>query len=246
MSLSAQGDDLGAMFSAEAVKKFGKLTTLGMQSELRLNDDLSHLDRLSVSLQATHKVQPWLKASAQFTVIGDNNRRISHYKEGDRDVVKGLAKVGDRKNLREYWGLRLRMNAGLTASQKFGRVKLSLREWWQYTYRPHRFIDGRYNYLYQKSDNTPHVYHGKAKHELRSRLKAEYHKKKHWLTPYASIECFNAWEVEKLRYTIGSEMKLSNASTVEVFYRFQDRSDNSNIDNHPDRHFLGLAYQLNF
>jgi hypothetical protein len=47
-----------------------------------------------------YKILPWLKASCGYTFIYDHNRRISHYKENDRDVLKGLAEVGDPKNRR--------------------------------------------------------------------------------------------------------------------------------------------------
>ena len=236
--------DFGSSLSGEVEKKLDKKLTVGMQLELRMRDNSTEVDRLSAGLNADYKCLPWLKASAGVSFLGDNVRRISHYDENDRDVLKGKAMVGDRKNLREYWGARLRGDLSLTATRQFGHFRFSLRERWQYTYRFRRYVEGRYNYVYKKSDIAYRIYPAKGKNELRSRLMVSYRNSALALEPYLGAEIFNTREIEKVRYTIGFSYKIHKGRTIDVFYRYQDMTDES--DDHPDVHLIGVAYKMKF
>jgi hypothetical protein len=166
--------DAGSFLSAEVCKEVGKRLSFGLEIEMRTRDAVKDIDRLSAEFQTSYKLCEGLKLSAGYVFLGDHNKRISHYKENDRDYRKGLVEIGDRKNLREYWGLRHRMHVSLTGSHRFGRLKLSLRERWQYTFQPSHIVEGRYNYFYQKGDDAPHLYPTKVSNMLRIRLAAEY------------------------------------------------------------------------
>ena len=86
----------------------------------------------------------------------------------------------------------------------------------------------------------------KGKNQLRSRLEISYDKKHALFTPYASVELYNAWAVEKVRYTIGTDIRLSKHHSLNAFYRFQDMKSVDADDYDPDMHYLGVGYKFKF
>ena len=245
LSMSAQSDDFGLDFSVEAQKKLSKQWSLSLEGEYRSRNNAKTNDRWSVGLEVDYKVAKWLKASAGYTLLYDNNERISYFEATDDAVLDGDAEVGDPKKCAQYWQARHRFNVSLTASQKLGDWKFSLRERWQYTYRPEYTVDERWSYLYQSYDLKPHTYVGKGKNVLRSRLQVEYDKKGWDLTPYANVEFFNAWSLQKTRFTVGLDWKLAKQHSLGAFYRYQSvRSDDD--DNEPNRHMIGVGYTFKF
>jgi Protein of unknown function (DUF2490). len=245
MAAVAQSDDFGLDFSLEAQKKLSKQWSVSLEGEYRSRNNAKTNDRWSVGLNVDYKVAKWLKASAGYTLLYDNNERISYYEATDDAVLDGDAEVGDPKKCAQYWQARHRFNVSLTASQKFGNWKFSLRERWQYTYRPEYTVDERWSYLNNAYDGKSHTYAGKGKNVLRSRLQVEFDKKGWDVTPYANVELFNAWSLQKTRYTVGLDWKLSKQHAVGAFYRYQNvRSDDD--DNEPNRHMIGVGYTFKF
>ena len=159
-------------------------------------------------------------------------------------MEKGVVNVGDPKKCAQYWGTRHRFQVSLTGSHKLGNLELSLRERWQYTYRPEYTVDERWSYFDDDYDGEEHTYRGRGKNVLRSRLQAEYKIKGFPGTPYAHVELFNAWSLEKVRYTVGYNWKINKQHSVGLFYRYQ--TVNSDDDNEANRHLIGLDYQLKF
>lgn len=243
--ISAQGDDFGLDFSVEAEKKISKQWSAGFEGELRRRDDAQTNARWSAGLYADYKVVKWLKASAGYTFLYDNNQRISYYDPTDEAVIDGDAESGDPKKCARYWGARHRFNVSLTASGKLGDWKLSLRERWQYTYRPEHTVDERWSYLDGAYDGKEKMYSGKGKNVLRSRGQIEYDKKGFDITPYASVELFNAWSVQKVRYTVGIDWKLSKLHSVGAYYRYQS-VHNDDDDYEPNLHLVGVGYKFKF
>lgn len=241
----AQKDDFGLNFTLEAEKKLSKKWSLSLEGEYRSRDNAKTNDRWSLGLGVDYKVAKWLKASAGYTFLYDNNERISYYEITDDAVLDGDAEVGDPKKCAQYWAPRHRFNLSLTASQKWGDFKFSLRERWQYTYRPEHTVSERWSYLDQAYDGKEKTYAGKGKNVLRSRLQVEYDKKGLPVSPYANIELFNAWSLQKTRYTVGLDLKLSKQHTLGAFYRYQNvRSVDD--DNEPNRHMVGASYKFKF
>ena len=240
----AQSDDFGTILSVEADKKINKKFTVGLEAEMRTRDDVKTVDRWSAGVQVSYKLLSWLKASAGYTFLYDNNERISYYEEGDGKVEKGVVNVGDPKKCAQYWGTRHRFQVSLTGSHKLGNLELSLRERWQYTYRPEYTVDERWSYFDDDYDGEEHTYRGRGKNVLRSRLQAEYKIKGFPGTPYAHVELFNSWSLEKVRYTVGYNWKINKQHSVGLFYRYQ--TVNSDDDNEANRHLIGLDYQLKF
>ncbi len=242
----AQGDDFGLDFSLEAQKKLSKQWSLSLEGELRRRDDAKINDRWALGLSVDYKVAKWLKASAGYTFLYDNNEKKTTYFDADDEAVDidGDADVGDPKySYPQYWTPRHRFNVSLTFDKKLiGDFRFSLRERWQYTWRPEQTIQ-RYSYL--DEEDVDKVYSGKGKNVLRSRLQVEYDKKGQAVMPYANVELFNAWSLQKVRYNVGLDWKLSKQHSIGAFYRYQNvRNDDD--DNDPNIHMIGLGYKFKF
>ena len=139
-----------------------------------------------------------------------------------------------------------RFNVSLTFDKKlFGDFRFSLRERWQYTYRPEQTVDQRWDCLNSVYDGKKKVYGGMGKNVLRSRLQVEYDKKGLAVTPYANVELFNAWNIEKVRYHVGLDWKVAKKHSLGIFYRYQHvYGDDDDLE--PNIHMLGLGYKFKF
>ena len=249
LSAQAQSDDFGLDFSLEAQKKLSKQWSISLEGELRRRDNANINDRWSLGLGVDYKVAKWLKASAGYTFLyGNTASRVSYYSADEAEQLTDIdgedVAEGDPKYCYpSYWTPRHRFNVSLTLDKKlFGNFRFSLRERWQYTWRPEQTIK-RYAYLNDK--NVGKTYSAKGKNVLRSRLQVEYDKKGLAVTPYANVELFNAWSLQKTRYTVGLDWKLSKQHAVGAFYRYQNvRSDDD--DNEPNRHMIGVGYTFKF
>ena len=244
--LRAQSDDFGLDFSLEAQKKLSKQWSLSLEGEWRTRDNTKTTDRWSLGLGVDYKVAKWLKASVGYSLLYDHNQRISYFSATDDEVLDGDADAGDPKKLADYWGARHRFNLSLTADKKlFGDFRFSLRERWQYTYRPAQTVSERWSYLDNAYDGKEKTYSGKGKNVLRSRLQVEYDKKGLAITPYVNVELFNAWSLEKIRYQAGFDWKISKSHSVGMFYRYQ-HVNNDDDDLESNIHLIGLGYKFKF
>jgi len=239
-------DDFGLDFALEAQKKLTQNLSLSLEGELRTRDNTKTVDRWSLGVGADYKLTKWLKGSASYIFIYDNNERTSYFDATDEEVIDGDADEGDAKKQGKYWAPRHRFNVSLTFDKKlFGDFRFSLRERWQYTYRPSYTVDVRWSFLDNAYDGKEHTYSCKGKSVLRSRLQVEYDKKGLKLTPYANVEFFNAWSLQKTRFNVGLDYKLSKQHTIGGFYRYQTvRSDDDDYE--PNIHMIGVMYKFKF
>ena len=246
LTTSAQGDDFGLDFTLEAQKKLSKQLSLSLEGEMRTRDNTKTTDRWSVGLGLDWKAAKWLKASAGYTLLYDHNERTSYFDDLDDEVLDGDAEAGDPKKYADYWGTRHRFSLSLTFDKKlFGDFRFSLRERWQYTYRPAHTVSERWSYLDNAYDGKEKTYSAKGKNVLRSRLQVEYDKKGLNFTPYANVEFFNAWSLQKVRYTAGLDWKLSKQHSLGAFYRYQTvRDDDDDLES--NRHLIGVSYKFKF
>ena len=219
---------------------------LSFEGELRTRDNTKHVDRWSAGLSLDYKVTKWLKFSAGYTLLYDNNERISYFDATDDEVLDGDADAGDPKKCAKYWATRHRFSVSATFDKKlFGDFRFSLRERWQYTYRPEQTVDQRWSILDNAYDGKQKVYGGRGKNVLRSRLQIEYDKKGLAVTPYANVELFNAWNIEKVRYHVGLDWKVAKKHSLGIFYRYQHvYGDDDDLE--PNIHMLGLGYKFKF
>ena len=231
----------GLNLSAEVEKKLTRKLSVNGEAAFRTRNDFKTVDRWSGALGVEYKLTKWLKADAGYSLLYDNNR----------EKIKT-----DSYWRPTYWGTRHRLNASLTVDHKFSNnLHLSLRERWQYTYRPEQDTERYYFDDYPSAawtgsmdgwEATEKVRKGKGKNQLRSRLQLEYDKKGATLKPYASVELYHSPGIEKLRYTAGTSIKLARQHSLDVYYRFQDQRRVDESDYDPDMHYLGLGYKFKF
>lgn len=232
MPVTAQSEG-GLVLSAEAEKKINKKLSVSLEAAMRTRNDFKTLDRWSLDLGASYKLTSWLKADAGYMLMDQNNHEKINYKSS-----------GAYDNWRpSYWGLKHRVYASLTGSYKLGNIKLSLRERWQYTYRPEKTTQ-RWDFDDETWEDK--VRSGKGKNQLRSRFEISYDKKRALFTPYANVELYNSWGIEKVRYTVGTDIRLNKQHSLTAFYRFQDIRNADADDYDPDMHYLGIGYKFKF
>ena len=132
----------------------------------------------------------------------------------------------------------------MTGKVDWRRFTFSLRERWQYTYRPSQSVpkfDGD-----DGSVKNDEYISGKGKNVLRSRLQVEYNIRKCAFTPYTSCELsYSLNEIgafEKLRWTLGTEWKLSKKHALDFYYLYQNKAD----DDEANGHVIGAGYSFKF
>ena len=96
---AAQRDDFGLDFSVEVEKKINKQWSLELEGELRTRNDAKTNDRWSAGVGLDYKISKWLKASAGYTFLYDNNERISYFQANDDEVIDGDVEIGDPTSL---------------------------------------------------------------------------------------------------------------------------------------------------
>lgn len=226
-------DDTGLILSAEASYKIKKGLNVDFETEFRSRNDFRTADRISLGPSISYKVLPWLKAAAGYQLLIDNNHEEITYQDD------GVSYNNWRPS---YWGVRHRFNVSLTGSYKFNRVEVSLRERWQYTYRPSRIVD---NFDFDNAEWEDHEVRGKGKNVLRSRLQLEWDIPKCKFDPFASVEFYTTRELEKTRFIIGLDHTIKKTHNFKLYYRYQNVNNNGG-DDEPNIHMLGLGYTFKF
>ena len=234
--LHAQSES-GLILGLEVEKKVNKQFGVGLEADYRSRHDFKTTDRWSVGLNADYKLTKWLKADAGYTYLN------THFGE---KITKGASKTKWRPS---YWGPRHRFHASLWADYKvWSNLRVSLRERWQYTYRPEKSVE-RWKIdevLKTKSLDSDYVRESKGKHQLRSRLQVEWDQKRAMFTPYANVEFYNSMAIEKIRYTVGTDIKITKLHSFGLYYRFQDMRNSDAEDADPDMHYFGAGYKFKF
>ena len=219
-------DDAGLVTSIELSHKFNKKLSAGIEAEFRSRNNFRTADRFSLGVDASYKVLPWLKAAAGYQLLIYNNQEEITFQDD------GVSYNNWRPS---YWGPRHRFNVSLTASYKVHRVELSLRERWQYTYRPSRTID---NFDFDEGLWEDHEVRGKGKNVLRSRIQLEWDIPRCKFDPFASVEFFNARDLEETRFIVGVDHSIKKKHNFKLYYRCQVSGSSSD----PNMHMLGVGY----
>lgn len=227
---SLLADDAGLIVSAEASRKLAKGLNMGFEVEFRSRNNFRTADRVSLGADISYKVLPWLKVSTGYNLLIDNNREQITYQDDE---------VSYNNWRPSYWGLRHRFNVSLTASRKVQRVTISLRERWQYTYRPSKIID---NFDFDEGEWEDYEVRGKGKNVLRSRLQLEWDIPKWKFDPFASVEFHTTRELEKTRIITGVDYSMKKKHNFQLYYRYQA----SGSSDEPNIHMLGMGYTYKF
>ena len=235
----AQEDDFGLWGEVNVEKKINSRWSAGAGVEFRSRDNAGEADRWSVGADVTYKITDWLKASAGYTLLDDHRHKVNN----------------SGKKYADYWGLRHRFNLSLTGAYSIGDLSISLRERWQYTYRPAKTVQRYWNYtdddddIYygdpvpDKAGTDPHTYGIKVKNVWRNRLQLKYKLNKTW-RPYASVETNVSHGLEKIRYAAGTEIRLSKKHWLDAKYLFQTCPNDD--DDEGNRHIISLGYTYKF
>lgn len=262
--------ELGVWNSLSIEKKIGKRFSIGIEGELRTADALNQVSRYSIGASVDFKVCQYLKIDAGYVYMAEpqareNKLELKEFEDLDEDGVTDITNY-EYKTDAPYIRNRHRVNVSLTGSVKLGRFKLSLRERWQYTYRPEttterveydiryqNMMEGFYEddeYLWQIESMNPEKRQkqikAKESHIVRSRLQVEYDIKGVPFEPYASVEMYNNlddFRIKKLRYTIGGDYKINKKHSIGLYYRYQDFPDR---DDDESTHILGVGYKFKF
>ena len=190
VGVKAEGDDFGIWTEANVEKKVSRNLSIDAGVEMRTRDHVKTVDRWSGSIGASYKLTDWLKASADYTFLYDNNEKWN-----DKQT-----------KVASFWGVRHRFNVSLTGSVDFGNLSVSLRERWQYTYRPEKTVERTKVSNGKVEDKT---YNGKGKNVWRNRLQLKYKLTSLW-RPYVNGETYVAGSgLEKYRLSAGTEIRLS-------------------------------------
>ena len=126
----------GLLLEAEAEKKLSKKFSVALEADMRTRNDFKTMDRWSVGIGGEYKPMKHLKLGAGYTLLNSNFREDISFNA-----------TGTPKKWRpSYWGIRHRFNISATGSYKFSNnLRISLRERWQYTYRPEKTVQ-RFNF----------------------------------------------------------------------------------------------------
>ena len=207
------------------------------------------------------KAQKWLDAQGVSVKARDvaaknpteDELRVWHKRSG-LPLKKFFNTSG--KKYSDYWGARHRLNVSLTASQSFGDLSISLRERWQYTYRPEKTVDRYWNYTDEDDDRyygdpvvkkgitETHTYRGKGSNKWRNRLQLKYKLTKMW-RPYVSAEStVGGSGMDKMRYSLGTEIRLTKQHWLDVKYLYQHTYKDD--DSEGNRHVIGIGYAYKF
>ena len=226
VEVKAEGDDFGIWTEVDVEKKVSKKLSLEGGLEMRTRDHVKTVDRWSGSVGASYKLTDWLKASAGYTLLYDNNEKWNT----------------NQTKVANFWGTRHRFNVSLTGSVDFGNLSVSLRERWQYTYRPEKTVERTKVTNGKVEDKT---YNGKGKNVWRNRLQLKYKVSSMW-RPYVNGETYVAGSgLEKYRLSAGTEIRLSKKHSFDVKYLFQ-KSCSDDDDDEGNRHILGVGYTFKF
>ena len=242
----------GVWTSLTAEKQLNKRWAVDIDAELRTIDGVGDIGRWSVGAGAEYKINKWLKASAGYSLLNDYNYKVTYHTLGSR--------TGRPNKFAKFWGVRHRANLSLTGSLKVGHFGFSLRERYQFTHRPEKTIDQRYDFDKEAFDGKPKTYEEKNTHVLRSRLKVTYNIPKFPLTPFVSAEMYSCniekeikegaeikttteFGIAKMRYQGGVEWKINKKHGIEMYYQYQDENDE---DEQFGKHVLGVGYKFKF
>ena len=257
-------------------KKIAKGLDAGVEAKYYQTDNFSKTDRWAIGMSLNKRL--YRNDAKTFTVKAGLGYRYMNvykdwstkYKDDDEGVENKLEPqfyINNKYdfNLKNsYVDTRHRFTASVQAAWELGRLKISVREAYQFTHTDsvtysvdkYRHDDGQTNWAnkgytkiagseyYIRTDET-----GKSasdKRQLRSRIGLDYDIP-HWkFDPFVSYEMFNGigngFKTEKSRLTAGVEFSFKKMHNFEVAYMWQNQHD----DDEPAGSFICLSYKFDF
>jgi hypothetical protein len=227
MACFAQGDDFGIWTSVGLEKKLFPNFNVSAGGEFRTQDNTQKVERWSGNLGVSYNVFKHLEAAAEYVYMYNNIK--------GRTTSKG-------NYVSSYWTPRHRFNLSLEGDVDAGNFNFSLRERYQYTYRPEKSVS---KYDADGSQKADEIVTGKGTNLLRTRPQIKYNIPHSKFKPYASVEFYHSlkdFAIDKTRIKAGTSYKLNKRNVFDFYYLFQNKAD----DDEPRGHFLGLGYTYKF
>lgn len=139
-------DDFGTWLELGAEKGLPHNLSLGLSTELRMQDNSTTVNRWGIGAALGYKVNKYFKVGASYSFLYGYNadkfktKVTDHYKDDivDDDHWNGYNKV--ETFTQSNWVMRHRFNLEASTSIKLGKwLRISLRERYQYTHRPEQY-----------------------------------------------------------------------------------------------------------
>lgn len=262
LTWAGDNDDFGTWLELGAQKALPHNLTIGLEGELRTENNSSQIDRLSAGVALGYKVNKYFKLGASYNLMGSYNaeKRKEHYK----DDIEDDAHWNGYKIVDSYWTPKHRLNLEATATIKLWKwLRISARERYQYTharsvdynetkYRFTKIIDSTTGQTeYQLRDGYPVTEtNGKVASDaqyIRSRIKLEVDKKRLAWSPFVSVEFHNSidrsFHLHKLRTSVGTEYAISSDHKVGLAYVLSNEFDESPNER---MHAISASYKFDF
>ncbi len=275
VSLSAQ-TNWGLRSGIGVEKKITKGLDAAVEAKYYQTDNFSKTDRWSIGLSLNKRL--YRNDAKTFTVKAGLGYRYMNvykdwstkYKDDDEGVENKLEPqfyINNKYdfNLKNsYVDTRHRFIASVQAAWELGRLKISVREAYQFTHidsatysvDKYRHDDGQTNWTdknYTKIAGSEYYIRtdesGKSaqdKRQLRSRIGLDYDIPNWKFDPFVSYELFNGidngFKTEKSRLTAGVEFSFKKMHNFEVAYMWQNQHD----DDEPAGSFVCLSYKFDF
>ncbi len=251
-------NDFGTWLELGAKKNLSQQWSMNVDAELRTADNSTTVDRISIGLSGTYKLNKYVKFSAGYTFL--NGYKPDKTKQGKEEYdINGNLLVYRERFTPGHWTNRHRFYIDISPDIKLGRVwRISLRERYQYTFTPlqHHMRDTRWyeleNGSYELDDaisvlDERQTDPSEHKHVLRSRIKLEYDKKHLDWTPFVSIEAHNnlreSMHMRQLRAIAGTEYKINSNHSVGAAYVFTRENEDGDKELF---HALNISYNYKF
>jgi hypothetical protein len=222
-----KADDNFSVWSSIGVdKKITDKLDANAEVEYRTRDSFKASERWAGYIGAGYRLFPFLKIDAGYTYIYKNTEH--------RTTNKG-------NYIPSFWSSRHRATVSVKGNVDWGNFNFSLRQGWRYTYRPRKSVakyDGD-----NGSRKDDEIVESKKEHMFFTKPQIEYDIPNCIVTPYVSCELFyNHSGYDKTRYTAGAEIKVTKRHVFDVYYRYQDESD----DDESSGNILGIGYVFKF
>lgn len=250
-------DDFGTWIELGAEKSLPHNLSVGVNGELRTEDNSTRVDRLSIGVDLGYKVCKYLKVGVGYNFMGSFSpeKRKEHYK----DDIEDDAHWNGYKLTESYWTPKHRLSLEASSSVKLWKwLRVSARERYQYT--KSASVDGiqtsKYRFTFLNGepilkDGYPEIESTDKPSEsaqyIRSRVKLEVDKKRLDWSPFVSVEFHNSidhsFHLHKLRTSVGTGYKINRNHSVDMAYTLTNEFDETPNER---MHALSVGYKYKF
>lgn len=252
----------GLRSSIGVEKKIAKGFDAGLEAKYHQTDNFSSTDRWSIGFTLSKRLYRndaktfSVKASVGYKYMNVYHDWSTKYKGDLTNIEDGLDPQYYLDNCHSfnlndsYVDSRDRATVSLQASYEIGRLKISLRESYQFTYTDSvTYSKEKYRFKNDAWKPVETVQDGKSASKsqmMRSKISMDYDIP-HWkYDPFISYELFNnidnSFKADKSRITAGVEFSFNKKHNFELAYMWQNQHD----DDEPAGSFICVGYKFDF